>query len=434
MVISFLSLIFSIYRGIFIGYPLILVFLIFAFMSYRRGFSIKEIVTMSYSGGKKALIVVRIFVLIGAITSIWMASGTVPSVVYYGIKLLNPNLFILYSFLISCLVSFLLGTSFGTVSTVGISLMIMARSGNINVNIVAGAIMAGSYFGDRCSPMSSSANLVAHITDTNLYTNIKNMFRTASIPFFISVILYSIISIRMPLDLSNNNTSSDILSVFNISFITLLPATIILLLSLFKVDVKLSMLISILTASIIAIFVQGYDFGSVLRYIVFGYKIDIDTPLRDIIKGGGVLSMWKVMLVVFVSSCMAGIFEKTGILKNVEDILMKTKSRANMFIFTVITSILTAGFGCNQAIAIILTNQLVKKAYSDKYELSVDIENSGVVIAPLIPWNIAGLVPTTTLMVSSFEFIPYAFYLYLIPIVNIVYLKFTETQKRIKLA
>ena len=164
MIFTFCVLIFSVLKGIYVGIPLFLSFLTFALISWKRGFSLKDIYTMSYNGSKKSFVVLKIFLFIGAITSVWMAAGTVPGIVYYGIKFMNPKFFILYSFLICTLVSFLLGTALGTVSTAGLALIVMARSGNMNLNIAAGAIMAGAYFGDRCSPMSSSANLVANLT------------------------------------------------------------------------------------------------------------------------------------------------------------------------------------------------------------------------------------------------------------------------------
>ena len=190
LLITFCILVFSILQGVFIGYPLLLGYVIFAYISYCRGFKLKEVARMSLNGGKKALIVIKIFGLIGAITGIWMASGTVPAIIYYGINYMSADFFILYTFLITCVVSFLLGTSLGTVSTVGIALILIARTGNVNLNIVAGAIMAGAYFGDRCSPMSSSASLVATLTNTKLYTNIYNMVLTSVMPFSISIIIY----------------------------------------------------------------------------------------------------------------------------------------------------------------------------------------------------------------------------------------------------
>ena len=173
MFVIFCALIFSIYNGLFVGYPLLLGFFIFTYISWRRGFILRDIIKMSFNGGKRAFVVLEVFLLIGIITSTWIASGTVAAIIYYGIKYMNPNFFILYTFLISCVVSFLLGTSLGTVSTVGVALILMAKGGNINIDIAAGAIIAGAYFGDRCSPMSSSAILVANLTRTNLYTNIS---------------------------------------------------------------------------------------------------------------------------------------------------------------------------------------------------------------------------------------------------------------------
>jgi len=433
IIIIFSALIFSILKGIFIGYPLLLSFLIFAFIAFKRGFSINQIIRMSYKGSKKAFIVLKIFILIGAITGVWMASGTVPSIIYYGIKYLNPNFFILYSFLISCVVSFLLGTSLGTVSTVGIALILIAQSGNVNINVVAGAIMAGAYFGDRCSPMSSSANLVANLTRTELYTNIKNMFRTSMIPFITSIVIYLIISLKQPLNFMESSIHVQLINSFNVNWIMLLPAIVILILSIFKVSVKLSMAISIVLAVILAIEFQGYELMETLKFIILGFKLDINNPLQDIIKGGGVISMAKASVVVSISCALAGIFNETNMLKSVEDILMSAKTRYSLLIYTTIVSIATAALGSNQSIAIVLTNQLMYKSYKDKgvedHQLALDIENTGVILAALIPWNIAALVPTTTMGVSSAGYIPYAFYLYLIPIFNIVLLKIKQTKE-----
>ena len=253
MLVTFLVLIFSVYKGIFVGIPLLIGFFIFTFISWRRGFSLKNIFIMSYTGGKKAFVVLEIFILIGAITAIWMAAGTVPGIVYYGIKLMNPNFFILYAFLICSLTSFLLGTSLGTVSTVGLALIVMAKGGNVNLNIATGAIIAGAYLGDRCSPMSSSASLVASLTETNLFTNIRNMFTTAAIPFIASIILYTLFSLKQPLSFVGSSIDSELTNIFNINWLVLLPAIIIIVCSIFKVNVKISMLFSILIASVISI-------------------------------------------------------------------------------------------------------------------------------------------------------------------------------------
>ncbi len=434
MIITFCVLIFSISKGIFVGFPLLLSFFIFAYISLRQGFLLKDIMRMSFDGGKKSFIVLKIFILIGSITGIWMASGTVPSIIYYGIAYMNPNYFILYAFIISCSVSFILGTSLGTVSTVGVALILIAKSGNVNVNIVAGAIIAGSYFGDRCSPMSSSANLISNLTKTNLYTNILNMFKTSIIPFTLSVILYLIFSLQHPLNLMESKIATEITTIFKINWIILLPAMAILIFSLFRVNVKISMFISIVLASIIAIIYQQYTPIEVVKFILLGFHLDEAISLKNILKGGGIISMWKPSLVVFVSCTLAGVFNGTDMLKKIEDVLIKAKTRYTLFIYTTITSIITAAFGCNQSISIVLTHHLMNKSYDDKnidkYKLALDLENTSVLLSALIPWNIAAFVPTMTMEVSSIGFLPYAFYLYLVPITNILYLKFLEIRHR----
>ena len=434
MLVTFSILILAVFNGIFMGMPLLIGFIIFAFIAWRRGFSLRDILMMSYTGGKKSFIVLEIFILIGAITAIWMAAGTVPGIVYYGIKLMNPNYFILCAFLISSSVSFLLGTSLGTVSTVGLALIVMAKGGNVNLDIASGAIIAGAYFGDRCSPMSSSASLVASLTETNLFINIRNMFLSASIPFIISVILYTIFSLEQPLSFIGTSIDNELTNIFTINWVVLLPAILIVFFSLFRVSVKTSMVISILIASIISVIDQQYSVIDIIEYLVLGFHLDSDSPLNTIIKGGGIISMWQASLIVYVSCALAGLFDGTNMLRRIEEVFLRAKTHADLFFCTTVVSILTAAFGCNQSISTVLTNQLLTKTYEerkiDKYKLALDLENTGVVLSALIPWNIAAFVPTTTMNVSYVGFIPYAFYLYLVPLFCILSLKLHENSSK----
>lgn len=433
-IICFLIMLFSVFKGIFVGYPLIIGLLIFMFLAYKRGFKFKEILGMVYEGGKKSFVVLKIFILIGAITSTWMAAGTVPAVVYYGLKLLRPDIFILSAFVISSAISFLIGTSFGTISTVGMALMVMARSAGVDVNITAGAILSGAYFGDRCSPMSSSANLVASLTETELYANIKNMFKTSIVPLIVTIILYTILSVKHPLGAGGNAMGSQIASSFNISFLVLIPAVIIFVFSLFKIDVKLLMLISIIAAIILGITIQHVTIIKMIKYIFLGFSLDNKNPLFKVIKGGGIMSMLNVAIVVFISSAFAGIFEKADMLKSIEALTEKYKGRSGSFLATTIMSILTAAFGCSQAIAVILTNILMKKTYDrnnlSNVDMAIDIENTAIVIAPLIPWNIACMVPLASLSAGNISIL-YAFYLYLIPLLNFVIFKLIKGKQAV---
>lgn len=423
LIFIFFSLLFSVYRNINIIYPLFIGLLLLMFVALRRGFKLKDVFHMALKGGKKSLLIIRIFILIGAITAVWRASGTVAFIVYHGIELMNPRYFIVYAFILSSIVSFLLGTAFGTVGTIGIVMMILAKSGNVDINITAGAIIAGAYFGDRCSPMSSSAVLIASITETDLYKNVHNMFKTSMIPFILSIVIYIVLSLYNPLVFTDRNILNTISGAFNIHLVAILPAVAILILAAFRVDVKISMLTSIFIAMLLAFILQGYSIPNILKHTVFGFNLDGAGVFNDIIKGGGIVSMLKIALIVLISSAYSGIFEGTQMLKEIQRVLEIIAHRYGIFVSMIISGLITASLGCTQALAILLTNQLIKDTYKkqnrDKYELAIDLENSAVVISPLIPWNIAGAVPAAALT-ATVGFIPFAFYLYLIPICNLI--------------
>lgn len=422
LIVTLILLIYAILNGIFVGFPLLFSTLFFFFIAKGKGASKALLWASVKTGSQKALLLLRIFVLIGVITGVWRASGTVPSIVYYGIEYMQPEWFILYAFLMTSLVSLLLGTSFGTVGTVGVAVILMARSGNVDLNLTAGAIMAGAYFGDRCSPMSSSANLVANLTDTNLYDNIKRMFKTGAIPLGLSVIGYGLLSQFAPLSQSSQEMNQQIAQTFNTHWISLIPAILILIFAAFKLDVKRSMVISILSSALIAFFLQGYSPLEILKFSVLGFNLPDGNPLAAIMVGGGILSMWKAIFIVFVSSVLANLFEKTGLLHTLDASLAKAKGHFQLYTQMLVVGTLSCAIGCNQSIAVFLSEQLMRSPYEkngvSKSDLAIDIENTGIVIAALIPWNIAAFVPTATLGVSATAYLPYAFYLYLIPLLQ----------------
>jgi NhaC family Na+:H+ antiporter len=432
LIFIFCSLLLCVYKGINIVYPLLMGLILLMLVALRRGFPLKDVLYMALKGSKKSLLVIRVFILIGAITAAWRASGTVAFIVYYGIELMNPHFFLLSAFLLCVAVSFLLGASFGTIGTIGIVMIILAKSGSVNISMAAGAIIAGSYFGDRCSPMSSSALLVATVTETQLYKNIAGMFKTAAVPLVLAIGGYTLLSMRNPLIFQDNNISQSILKVFHIPAVTILPAVVILVLAAFRVDVKTSMLASILTGMVLAFILQGYSVTNILRYTLLGFDLEKNGFFYDIIKGGGVSSMAKTALIVMISSAYSGVFEGTRMLKEIQQVLDNIADRYGIFAATILTGLITASLGCTQFLAILLTHQLIAETYKkkgqDKYELAQDLENTAVVLSPLVPWNIAGTVPAATLSVTA-GFIPYAFYLYLIPLWNLIAKKWGRNKK-----
>lgn len=431
--ISSLIILLGVVMNIFIGYSLLACLILFLFIAMRKGHNIKDVLKMSYSGGMKSIIVVKILLLIGAVSGAWMASGTIPAIVYYSLKFIRPDDFILITFLICCVASFLIGSATGTVSIVGLPLMILAKTGNVNLNLAAGAIIAGAYFGDRCSPMSSSATLVSNLTDTNLFKNVKNMLVSSLLPFILSLIFYYEFSRLSPLDLANNNLAIDIFKIFNVGFVVFLPILIVLILSCLKINIKYTMLLSMISAIIIAIIIQRINPLGVLFDIVFGLKLSHIDPLRNVLEGGGVASMIKACFVIFIACCFAGILEGINAFDGIKNYLMKLQLRGHfLYVLTTVISTITAAFGCSQSIAVVMTDEIMRGCYDEdgKYKLALDIENSCILTSALIPWNISALICTATLSVSMYSFVPYAFYLYIFPIVNFLQIGMKKGVKR----
>lgn len=400
----------------------------------KRDFS--KLLNTSIKYSQKSKIVIFVFVFVGALTSSWIASGTIPGIVYFGIKFINPKIFILFSFLMTSLVAFFLGSSFGAASTIGVSLIAIAKTGGIDLNIVGASIICGIYFGDRWSPLSSSANLVASLTEINIYSNLKNMVKSMIIPYILTCIFYFFLSKNYVLNTSESNLTSLILEnyILDVRFI-FIPVISIIIFSLFRINVKISMIVSIVIASIIGIFLQNEKFIDILKYLAVGfYKFD-GTPLEKIIKGGGVSSMLNAASLVFVSCALIGIFEELNILNFIKQKIINVKTRAELFRNTVIVSVISGMVGANQTIAVVMAEQIIENIYDEKkikrVDLAKDIENSAIVLPGIIPWNIACYIPCTMFGITGVKFIPYATYIWLIPLCTYIYYRFFLDEKNI---
>ncbi len=437
LLISFGLLVASALTNTFIAYPLLIALGLLTAVLIRRGFSPGSLLKMGIAGARQSLPVINVLLLIGIITAVWMAAGTVPALVYYGTGLISARFFMLWAFLLTSAVSVLMGTSFGAVGTLGIALMVIARSSHVDLNPVAGAIIAGAFVGDRCSPMSSSAHLVASITHTSLYSNLRNMAISSLWPMILSIFFYAALSLFYPVTFGADSIIAELPTIFDLSPIVLLPAIALLLLALLRVDVKLAMLVSVGLGIAIAHQQQHTPLLQLIQFALFGYHLDQTTPLQTILLGGGLLPMAKATLVVLLSTAFAGIFAGSGVLSFASRWLDRIRTQRQLGCATVLVAVLANLFGCTQTIAILLTGQMMQPHYHAHWltqrqfskasfensgvanigdeQLALALEDSAVVIAPLIPWNIAGLIPATVLGVGP-GFIPYAAYLLLLPL------------------
>lgn len=411
-------LIICIITGKSILYALLAGLIIFSLYGKKQGYSWRQISRMALQGAWKVKNILLTFILIGMLTALWRQAGTIPAIICYTVHLIKPSTFLLMTFLLNCLISVLTGTALGTAATIGVVCATMASALGIPSWMTGGAILSGVYFGDRCSPVSTSALLVAELTETGIYTNIKNMIKSALAPFTITCILYLTVSIQLHGKTEMPDLGHAFGSEFRLSWIALLPAAVILLLSVVQAGVKIAMIASIVTAIPVCIGLQNMAFTELPELLLNGFH-STDVTVAAMLNGGGITSMLKVGAIVCISSSYSGIFQATGILNGFQKMVCLLANRTKPYFAVLVTSILTSVMACNQTLAIMLTGQLCSRTEPDKLRFANNLEDSAVIIAPLVPWSIACAVPLTAAGAPGYSVL-FAVFLYLLPLCDLV--------------
>ena len=420
-----LSLIVSLLLNFSVVYALIIGYIIFISYGLIKGYSLKVLIKKSFEGIMTVKNILLVFILIGMITALWRASGTIAFIVYIGSKLISPSILIFLTFLFCAVLSVLIGTSLGTAATMGVICASIGKAMGINPYYVGGAVLSGIYFGDRCSPMSTSALLIAELTKTNLYTNIKLMIKTSIIPFIVTCLFYLFLGFKSKV----SNISVDVTEIFkqnyNLNIIVIIPAILIIILSILKINVKKTMLVSIVISFIIAMFIQRDSIVALINYCIFGYHHP-NERLNLMMKGGGILSMVNVSLIVGISSSYSGIFKETKMLVSLKKHLKDFSKKTSSYFVIFLSSIISGAIACNQSLGTILTNELCGELV-EKQKMAIILENTIILLVGLIPWNIAMGVPLKTIGVGFMSGL-FAFYLYFLPLWNL-FLDFIKERK-----
>ncbi|MBE6908705.1 MAG: sodium:proton antiporter [Ruminococcaceae bacterium] len=411
------AMLLCVFRDWALYWALALALALFFAVGLRRGHTAKALAKMAWSKMPATLIVLRIIFLIGLLTGLWRSCGTIAFFIWYGVRAISPRLFVLLAFLLSALLSYALGTSFGVTSTAGVVLMALARSGGVDPAVAAGAILSGVYFGDRGAPTSSCASLVAALTETELYGNVKRMHRTALLPYLICLAAYAFLSLRHPVSAADETLLRALAERFDLSAWVVLPAAIMLVLPLLHVPIWIAMSLSGAVSAAVGILLQGMGVWEALRVCLLGFAPE--GVLASVLSGGGLVSMLTVFLMLPLASMMSGILEGTGALNAAQERIDALSARIGLLPATALLSILCSMVLCNQTIVVIMLYQLMGRVYRSRgasnEEFAMDIANSGVTIAGLVPWCIACAVPLSMLGVGVGA-LPYAVLLYAIPI------------------
>lgn len=412
------AMLLSLSAGISMVVPLLLGLAAFFCVALRRGFAPGRVLRMCVRGMWESSVVAVIMLLIGCLTSLWRQSGTIAYFTYHGVRLIPSEIFVLAAFALSALMSYALGTSFGVAATMGVILLTIARSSGVSTALVGGAVMSGLYIGDRGSPAASSASLVANETHTSVTANIRLMLPSSLLPMALCAGLYLVLSLFSRPERVDTQLLDAFAGEFHLSPWCLAPTLLLLALAFAGMKIKYVMLINLAFSLVLTALVQGRGAGEMLEMMVLGYA-PRDPRLQEILSGGGLVSMLEVVALLFLSSGCAGIFEGTAMLRSVEGALRRLGGRIGRFPTMVLTSLMACAVFCNQTIGVIMCRQCMAASYADsaqgRTELMLDIENSVIVLAGLVPWCIASSVPLRT-MGCGLSALPFAAYLYLLPL------------------
>jgi len=411
----------------------------------KNGFKWSDIEAGIIKGISLSLTAVLILMAVGSLIGTWLLSGTVPTMIYYGLQILSPSYFYAASCIICAIVAISIGSSWTVAATIGVALMGVAGGLGVSLPITAGAIISGAYFGDKMSPLSDTTNLAPAVAGTDLFTHIRHMVWT-SVPSFVFALVVFVI-----LGLSENDTvepsrinelSTGLLSRYTIAWYLLIPLVVTLLLAVKKVAAFPAVMIGALVGGLWAILFQqpliasmasgGVDsFGAnvtvVWTAMFDGITVDTgDADLNSLLSGGGMSSMLTTIWLIITAMTFGAVMEKVGLLQKVVDLLVGfARSSSSLIITTIFTA-----FGCNlltadQYISIVMPGRMFKDEYEKRdlapENLSRALEDGGTVTSALIPWNTCGAYMQSVLLVSPLEYALYCVFNWASPIFGIIF-------------
>ncbi|WP_350307048.1 Na+/H+ antiporter NhaC [Photorhabdus viridis] len=404
-----------------------------AALAYWQGYRWNDIIDSIVAKLAKAMPVIMILICVGGLIGTWMISGTIPYMVYWGLKLISPQYILIAAFFITSVISVCTGTSWGAAGTAGVALMGVAAGLDVPLAAAAGAVVSGAYFGDKISPLSDSTNFAAIVADTDLYSHIQHLMYTTIPSFILAATVYliaghtsSVGSVATPEKVTDIIQSLE--SLYHFNLLLILPPVLVLWGAITKRPVIPVMLAACALAIAIGIGLQGFTLKQGLNALIDGFNLSmfsdqghniagIVSDIPRLLNRGGMFSMMSTILLVFCAFSFAGILALTGALTTIINHLLQTVHTTGQLIATTVaTTILVTGATCDGKLALLIPAELFKGAYRrlglDNKNLSRTIEDACTVIEPLIPWTAAGIYMATTLGVSTLELLPWAIQCY----------------------
>lgn len=408
---------------------LLIVAIIAGIIAYRLGYSwsdMQEGIVEKLSMSMPAILILWV---VGLLIGSWMYSGAIPMIIYYGVDIISPKYLVVSAFLITAIFSTITGTSWGSVGTVGVAVMGIAQGLGVSLPATAGAIVAGSYFGDKLSPLSDTTNLAPIAAGSQLYEHIKHMLYTTIPASIVAIIVYFIVGMGAAGSASAAESvqllQSQLGSMFNWNIFMLIPVVLILVGSLLKWPTIPTMLGSSFLAIFFGVISQGFTLKNGFTAMISGFNVsmtgfegEVSSDILTLVNRGGAISMAGTTVLVFCAMGFAGIMSASGMLDVVLDAIMNRVKTATGLILSTIASCFTVAFVTGSSyLSILLPGQLFRDAYPrlnlKPKNLSRTLEDSGTVLVPLIPWSAAGAYMYATLGVPVLEYLPWAIFNYM---------------------
>jgi NhaC family Na+:H+ antiporter len=410
--------------------PLMIGAVVASAMGLRLGYSWQDLQKMMVDGITTILPVILILVLVGALMGIWLAAGTVPAMVYYGLQLVGPRTFLPMAFLICAAVSLSIGTAFGTTSTVGLAMLGVGQALGLPLPLVVGAIVSGVYFGDRLSPLGSALNLACAVTETDIYQTMRHMLVTTLLPFLITLGFYIWQGAQAAGQVPTELTGAFLQELANLFYLTpwlLLPPAAVILLAARRAPAIPTLAGGAAIGAVCALIWQHTPIASLYGVVQNGFHVASQNPIiTQLLNRGGINGMADVLTLLMIAMAFSGLLEGTGMLNALlGPAFKKLYTTPRAVAGTAVLGTLVAMVSANQSLPIIVMGRALRQTY---LELGLHPENlaralldSASILCPLIPWNLNGLFMTSVLGVAVSAYAPYALFCWLMPLGTIAF-------------
>lgn len=409
--------------------PIVCSIMLLLFYGLLKRIPFKKLEESMLAGAQAGIGAIYIFLLIGILISSWIVGGTIPTLLYMGLSIVGASFFYTIVFVTTAIIGTAIGSSLTTVATLGLAFISIAGAIDASLALTAGAIVSGAFFGDKMSPLSDTTNLAASIVGIDLFDHIKNMSWTTVPAFFISAILYSVLSPSLQtLDTDVITSYKDMLIKLQmVHWYAIIPLIVLIVCTLFKVPAFLTLTVSSIVALALSTLHMSLSLPEYFSILYDGYVTKTGVEVIDsLLTRGGISSMFFTIMLVLLSLSMGGLLFALGIvqalLAKVEELLSSIGSLITGTAFTAIGINLLVG---EQYLSILLTGEAFKSKYDEMglqpKSLSRVMEDAGTVINPLVPWSVCGLFITSMLKVPVLDYLPFAFFCLLSPILTILF-------------